>query len=229
MSNNRPNTDAPIVHVIDDDGAFLTAVSRLLRASGYQVKTFSSAGDFLVQLGQGARGCVVTDLQLPEMNGLELQAALAESGHALPVVFLSGKGDIPSTVLAMQGGAEDFLEKLASKERLLGAVQRALNRDTAGRETGYQRRKLQDRFDCLTRRELEVLEHVVRGQLNKQIAAALGISERTVKAHRSAITSKMGVRSVAELTRLTLNANLFAHAPDAAIRGQAGCWGDSSK
>ena len=143
------------------------------------------------------------------MNGLELQAALARSRDPLPIVFLTGHGDIPSSVRAMRDGAEDFLEKSAPKEQLLAAVQRALARDTRERESRARQRELHARFDTLTKRELEVLSHVVRGRLNKQIAGDLGIHERTVKLHRTAITTKLRVQSVAELTRLVDEAGLF--------------------
>jgi FixJ family two-component response regulator len=146
---------------------------------------------------------------MPGMNGLELQLALAQSPNPLPILFLTGHGDIPSSVRAMREGAEDFLEKRAPKAALLGAVQRALARDAREREGRAQRRELRARFEGLTRRELEVLGHVVRGRLNKQIAGDLGIHERTVKLHRTAITTKLQVQSVAELTRLAHEAGLL--------------------
>ena len=205
----------PTVHIVDDDAPFLTATSRLLRASGFAVRTFASAAEFLAQCeAEDAPGCVLADVQMPGMDGLELQAALARSPNPLPILFLTGHGDIPSSVRAMREGAEDFLEKRAPKEELLGAVQRALARDAREREARARRRALQARFDALTKRELEVLGHVVRGRLNKQIAGDLGIHERTVKLHRTAITTKLQVQSVAELTRLADEAGVFgASAP----------------
>jgi two-component system response regulator FixJ len=200
----------PTVHIVDDDAFFLTATSRLLRACGFAVRTFASAGEFLAtRKDEDAPGCVLADLQMPGMNGLELQAALARAQNPLPILFLTGHGDIPSSVRAMRDGAEDFLEKRAPKEQLLGAVQRALARDAREREARARQRELRARFDALTKREVEVLGHVVRGRLNKQIAGDLGIHERTVKLHRTAITTKLGVQSVAELTRLTDEAGLF--------------------
>jgi two-component system response regulator FixJ len=199
----------PVVHVIDDDAAFLIAISRLLRASNFQVKAFFSAKEFLGQLAANTPGCVLADLNMPEMNGLELQAALARAQHAIPVVFLTGQGDIPSSVSAMRDGAEDYLEKLAPKNKLIDAVRRALARDARQREAQTQRKELCGLFDLLTEREREVLGHVVQGKLNKHIASDLGINERTVKAHRTAITTKLGVPSVAELTRLSLTAGIF--------------------
>ena len=144
------------------------------------------------------------------MTGLGLQAALAQTRNPLPILFLSGHGDIASTVRAMRGGAEDFLEKRAPKEELLDAVRRALARDALEREVRVHQRALRARFDALTQREREVLGHVVRGRLNKQIAGDLGIHERTVKLHRTAITTKLGVRSPAELTRLVQEAGVLA-------------------
>jgi two-component system response regulator FixJ len=200
----------PTVHIVDDDASFLAATSRLLRASGFAVRTFASAAEFLAtRKDEDAPGCVLADVQMPGMNGLELQAALARAQNPLPILFLTGHGDIPSSVRAMRDGAEDFLEKRAPKEQLLGAVQRALARDAREREARARQRELRARFDALTKRELEVLGHVVRGRLNKQIAGDLGIHERTVKLHRTAITTKLGVQSVAELTRLTDEAGLF--------------------
>jgi len=200
---------APIIHVIDDDASFLTAISRLLRANGFSVKTYSSGDEFLTQRNADAPGCVLVDLRMPQMNGLDLQSALAQAPTPLPILFLTGHGDIPSSVRAMRGGAEDFLEKRAPKERLLEAVTRALGRDSRERGARERLRELRARFDTLTEREHEVLSHVVRGRLNKQIAGDLDIHERTVKLHRTAITTKLKVQSVAELTRLTQEAGIF--------------------
>ncbi|MCW1924470.1 response regulator [Luteolibacter arcticus] len=201
------------VHVVDDDASFLRATARLLRASGFTVKTFAAAADFLAAHGEESAGCVVADLHMPEMNGLGLQAELARRGNPLPVLFLSGAGDIPSTVRAMREGAEDFLEKRAEKEELVEAVKRALSRDALERNHRCRKRALRARFATLSGREMEVLGHVVRGQLNKQIADRLGIHERTVKLHRTAITTKLGVPSVAELTLLAQEAEAFPVSP----------------
>jgi two-component system response regulator FixJ len=200
----------PVVHIVDDDASFLAATSRLLRASGFAVKTFASATALLAQREDDAPGCVLADVRMPGMNGLELQSALAQSRNPLPILFLTGHGDIPSSVSAMRDGAEDFLEKRAPKAQLLGAVRRALARDARERESRARQREVRARFDALTPREFEVLGHVVRGKLNKQIAGDLGIHERTVKLHRTAITTKLRVQSVAELTRLTDEAGFFA-------------------
>jgi FixJ family two-component response regulator len=191
----------PIVRVVDDDGSYVRALSRLLIARGYQVTSYASGAELLAQLSSEPRGCVVMDLDMPGMDGLELQSELARRGVRLPVVFLTGAADIPSSVSAMRGGAVDFLEKRAPSEQLTAAVERALASDR-------EQREVRERFAGLTERELEVLRHVLRGRMNKQIAADLGIHERTVKLHRTAVTSKVGVRSVAELATLARDAGL---------------------
>lgn len=194
------------VHLIDDDASFLRSLTRLLSASGYSVVAHRSAEDFLGTLGRGARGCVISDLRMPGMDGIALQEALLQKGSPLPIVFLTGHGDIPITVQAMRRGAEDFLTKQAPKQQVLAAVDRALARDQ--KESGERARRdaLRQRLDTLTTRECEVLRGVLRGCLNKQIAFDLGIQERTVKHHRANVTSKLGVNSVAELTRLAQDA-----------------------
>jgi len=211
---------SPVVHVVDDDVSFLTAISRLLRAHGYTVKTYSSARAFLTQRDPEAPGCVLADLQMPEMDGLHLQSALADNPNPIPILFLTGHGDIPSSVQAMRGGAEDFLQKRAPKEKVLDAVTRALARDSREREARERQRELRARFAMLTERELEVLAHVVQGQPNKQIGWNLGIHERTVKLHRTAITTKLKVQSVAELTRLTQEAGIFPPTDHTFPKGQ---------
>lgn len=201
---------APVVRIVDDDVSFLKAVARMLRASGFVVKTFASAVEFLARPELDVPGCVLVDLQMPGLSGRDLQEALAKAGHLLPVIFLSGHGDIPTTVQVMRGGAEDFLTKLAPKEELIDAVKRALTRDASERAERARLVALRAPFAALTPRELEVLKHVVRGRLNKQIAYDLGIHERTVKLHRTAITTKLGVHSTAELTKLWIEVGLEA-------------------
>lgn len=196
---NRPDR---AVHLVDDDSSFRTATERLLRACGFQVRTFGSAAALLSQMSADTRGCVIADLRMPGVNGLDLQDALARSCPGLPIVFLSGQGDIASTVRAMRGGAEDFLEKRCSKEQIVDAVNRALARDAGAHAQRARVLALRAAFDALTAREREVLAHVVRGRRNKQIAADLGIHERTVKLHRTAITTKLNVQSAVELARL---------------------------
>jgi len=198
----------PTVHVVDDDGPFLLAMSRLLRASGFTVKTYVSAVDFLADREEDVPGCVVVDLRMPEVGGLDLQAALARARHPLPLLFLTGHADTVSTVQAMRGGAEDFLEKRAPKEQLLDAVQRALARDARERAERSRQDEVRQRFETISPREREVLGLVLQGRLNKQIAGDLGIHERTVKVHRKSIMTKLGVRSVAALTRLAQEAGM---------------------
>jgi len=190
------------VHIVDDDPSFRTAVERLLRATGHVVQTYASAVEFLKHPASDRPGCVVLDLRMPGPDGLELQAALAAADNPLPVVFLTGHGDIPTSVRAMRGGAVDFLTKPVKKEALFEAVQRALAQDASARTERARLRALRERYHTLTPREREVLAHVVAGQLNKQIAGDLGTCERTVKAHRAAIVRKLAVKSVAALVRL---------------------------
>lgn len=195
--NNSPAT----IYLVDDDASFLTAVSRLLRAGGYAVQIFSSSAEFLQRPAGETLGCVVLDLHMPGAGGLELQTALAEADDPMPVIFLTGHGDIPTSVRAMRQGAVDFLTKPVKKEPLFEAVGRALARNVAERERRACLRALQERYDTLTPREREVLAHVIAGQLNKQIAGDLHTCERTIKAHRAAIMNKLSLQSVAELVR----------------------------
>lgn len=192
------------VFIVDDDPSVLASVERLLRASGYAVVSFSSASDFLAQRPPQAKGCVVADLQMPGMDGLAMQEALAQSAAPMPVVFWSGRGDIPASVRAMRNGAEDFLSKTAPKEDLFAAIERALARDDLERVERARTSELRARFARLTPRENEVLAHVLRGKLNKQIAASLGIDERSVKRHRTSLMRKLSVSSVVDLTRIAI-------------------------
>jgi two-component system, LuxR family, response regulator FixJ len=205
-------TSAPrsgTIFIVDDDPSFLKSMSRLLSAVGYTVWPFESAAEFLKQLTPDMSGCVVADLQMPGMDGLKLQEALRKTANPLPVIFLTGQGDIPTTVSAMRSGAEDFLTKRAPKELVLAAIERALERDVQEQQQRGHLRLLRHRFDELSDRELEVLGHVVKGKMNKEIAADLNINERTVKLHRTNITRKLKVQSVVELSRLAHEAGLF--------------------
>jgi FixJ family two-component response regulator len=197
------------VYIVDDDAACGTAVRRLLRAAGIEAQAFDSGAALLADLPPNAHGCVVADLRMPGLDGLALQEALASAGSPLPVVFLSGHADIPSTVRAMRQGAVDFLEKSAPGEVLIAAVKRALARDAAEKAERERTDELRKRFEALTPREREVLGCVVRGLMNKQIAAELGIHERTVKLHRTAVKTKVGAHSTATLAVLTREAGLF--------------------
>jgi len=203
-----PGDAPPTVFVVDDDVSFARGLGRMLRASGYTVRCFTSAADFLKHRPAGAAGCVIADLKMPGLDGMSLQHALTESGDALPIVFLTGHGDIPTSVTAMRRGAEDFLTKTTPRDQLLGAIERALARDARERRARARRRGLQAQFSGLTPREREVLAHVLRGQLNKQIAGDLGISERSIKRHRTSLMAKLGVTSMAALTRLAVEAGI---------------------
>lgn len=200
----------PILHVVDDDESFLRSMSRLLQAAGYVVRTYDSVADFAAKVDAEQPGCVLTDLQMPGRSGLELQDMVAEFPNPLPVVFITGRGDIPTSVRAMRRGAEDFLTKRSPKAALMEAVARALERDADARASRERRRGARERFDALSPRERAVLAGVVRGQLNKQIAKSLGLAERTVKFHRTACTRKLGVSSAAQLAILVREAGLTA-------------------
>ena len=197
-----------IVHVVDDDAQYRTALTRLLTAAGFDVRKFASSAELLAAVSTQQPGCVVADLRMPGLNGLELQESFAKCGVVMPFVFLTAYGDLRSAVSAMQQGAVDFLDKSAPKEELLAAIRRALERDEAARAANEQQQRLRQRFAALTQRENEVLRFVVSGKMNKQIAAALGIHERTVKLHRQAINAKVGARSVAQLATLVRDAQL---------------------
>jgi len=194
-------TTEPLIRIVDDDAAFRLAVGRLLRLSGYEVRAFRSAGDFLMKEDGLRPGCVLLDVRMPGPSGLELQEALARYADSLPIVFLTGHGDIPLSVRAIKAGAVDFLTKPVRKETLLAAIRAALARDAGSRAARDETRSLRDRYERLSEREREVLAHVVAGRLNKQIAAAIGVSERTVKSHRSRVMEKMHASSVADLVR----------------------------
>lgn len=192
------------VYIVDDDPSFLKGIERLLRSSGYKTQCFESVGEFLLGRPRTAGGCVLTDLRMPDKDGLALQAALAQSDDPLTVVFLTGQGDLPSSVAAMRHGAEDFLAKTAPKEAVIAAVERALARTDSAFEARSREQALQARFATLTPRERQVLSDVVIGRRNKEIAALMGIDERSVKRHRTNLTRKLGVNSVAELVRLAI-------------------------
>jgi FixJ family two-component response regulator len=198
------------VFIVDDDDSFLRSIERLLRSAGYATECFSSAEEFLVQRPSGAAGCILADLQMPGMDGMALQATLAQSADPLPIVFLTGHGDIPISVEAMRQGAEDFLVKTAPKELVIAAIERALARNARERSALAHRQRLQSRFEKLTPREHEVLSHVMQGKRNKGIADDLGIDERSVKRHRTNLMRKLGVTSVAELVQLAVESGMAA-------------------
>ena len=189
------------VSIVDDDALVLRSLGRLLHSAGFAVETFSSPHEFLRRWSENPPGCVVMDLSMPGLSGLELQRALVEGADAPPVVFITGAGDIPSTVQAMKAGAVDFLTKPLDEARLIGAVRIALQRDRSARERRAGHASITARLVTLTPREREVLVGVVAGKLNKQIAAELGTAEKTIKVHRARMMRKMQVDSLAELVR----------------------------
>jgi FixJ family two-component response regulator len=193
----------PTVFVVDDYAPGRRSISRLLRAAGFAVTAFASAQEFLAQYDPETPGCLVLDLAMPEVSGLELQGILADKGSLLPIIFLTAHGDIPKSVQAMKRGATDFLTKPVNDEDLLAAVRAAIEKHRALRREQTELSEIRARLATLTPREREVLEYVVAGKLNKQIAGELGTVEQTVKIHRAHVMQKMRVQSVAELVRLT--------------------------
>ena len=191
-----------IVHVVDDDASWRVSVQRLLTAAGYRVALYASAEQFLESAVPDSPSCVLLDMRMPGLTGLQLQQALAELRRKVSVIFVSGHGDIPTTVLAMKGGAEDFLAKPVDTEVLLRAVEQALARDREARGRREQLDVLRERVDSLTPAERKVFNLVVRGRLNKQIAAELGTAERTVKWHRHNLMQRLQLQSLAELVSL---------------------------
>ena len=189
---------SPIIHVVDDDPSFRKGLARLLKASGYQVAVYESGNQLLQNPPSGDPGCIVLDMRMSGMSGLEVQEHLSKLDSILPIVFLTGHGDIPTSVKAIKGGAEDFLTKPVSKTRLLQCVERALERYARRREQYDRLSTLRHLVSALTPRESAVFAGVIRGKLNKQIAYDLGTAERTVKAHRQSIMKKLNVRSAAE-------------------------------
>lgn len=195
--------DAPVVYIVDDQPSFRAAMTRMLRAAGYRARPFETAENLLEELPSLERGCILLDVRMPGLSGPELQDGLAQRGCDLPIIFMTGHVDIPTTVRAIKAGAEDFLVKPAPQDVVVAAIERALRRFDDCRAQATKLRQLRARFDVLTPREQEVLGLVVKGMLNKQIAFRLGTSERTIKAHRHSITQKLAVRSVAELVSMT--------------------------
>ena len=201
-------TTHPVIHVIDDDASMREALDRQLTALGFEVRQYASAGEFLLVWPVDTPGCLLLDVRMPGPSGLDLQIALGQRPDAPPVVFLTGYGDIPMSVLAIRRGAVDFLTKPVERETLVAAVNAALERDAERRASKRALREVRDSFDTLTERERMVFEQVVAGRLNKQIANRLSICERTVKAHRAHVMEKMRVHSVAELVQRAVQLEL---------------------
>jgi FixJ family two-component response regulator len=194
--------------LVDDDPAVLKAITRLLNAAGYRTKSYSSPQEFLSAHDPSIPGCAIIDLVMSELDGLHLQQALLETGSERPIIFLSGKGDVSTSVRAMKAGAVDFLTKPVKREALFSAVVRAAKVDALSRQKRDESKSIGDRLSTLTHREREVLEYVIAGRLNKQIAASLGTVEKTVKVHRGRMMAKLGVKSVADLVRLADKAGI---------------------
>jgi FixJ family two-component response regulator len=207
---------SPTIHIVDDDGSFRTSVARFLEGSGFRVAAYASGDEILTAVHLDEPGCVLLDLMMPDVDGLELQKRLAEKAPHLPVLFLTGQGDIDAAVEAMKAGAEDFIEKLAPVERLVAAVSHALSRSEKRRAEHDRILSLQSLVATLTERESQVFGMVVRGKRNKQIAYEIGTSERTVKAHRQKIMEKLGARSLAEVVSIANELGL----PNALVRNQ---------
>jgi FixJ family two-component response regulator len=197
-----------VIFLVDDDLGVLKALTRMLSTHGYEVRAFSSSTEFLAQHDRSIPGCAIFDLSMPHLDGIELQAALKAGGVARPVIFITGVGDIPVTVQAMKAGAVDFLTKPVKSRQLLAAVALAAEKEAQALELRSELAAIDDRISRLTPREREVLTHVIAGRLNKQIAADLGTAEKTIKLHRGRVMHKMGVRSVADLVRISERAGI---------------------
>jgi FixJ family two-component response regulator len=201
-------TPLPTVFLVDDDAAVLKGLSRLLRSARLNPAAFSSPQAFLAQYDPHTPGCLVLDVAMPGLDGLQLQQALSAQGSELPIIFLTGHGDIPMSVRAMKRGAVDFLTKPVNDQDLFRAIHSALAKDRASRQARAELDDIRQRLATLTPREREVLEHVITGQLNKQIAGDLGAAEKTIKVHRGRVMQKMRVQSVAELVHLAERAGI---------------------
>ena len=205
-----PESEA-VVAIVDDDPWALDGLQRLIRSAGWRAKTFASAQEFLARPGAEKPTCLILDLQLPGLSGLDLQKRMADVGLEIPIVFLTGHGDIPASVRAMKAGAVEFLTKPVDEQKLLQAIEEAIERDRGSRQRRATMLELQRRYESLTTREQEVLRQVVSGLLNKQVAAELNITEFTVKFHRGHIMHKMRADSLADLVRMAESLGIRSH------------------
>jgi FixJ family two-component response regulator len=212
-SRTAPPAGAGQVFLVDDESSVRRSFTRLLRTAGFAVSSFGTAEEFLADAANETRGCVVADLRLPGLSGLELQDRVAERGLDLPIVFISGRADVGSGIQAMKGGAVDFLEKPVSDRDLIDAIRRALAEGERRRAQREERELLGARLSRLTPREREVCSLIVLGLLNKQVGAELGASEKTIKVHRARVMEKMEAGSLAELVRMSDKAGLRARLP----------------
>jgi FixJ family two-component response regulator len=194
--------EAAVVFVVDDDASVRKSLSRLISEAGYTVQTFASAREFLARPPSAGPSCVVLDVRMPGLNGLDLQHTLASAAHEIPIIFITGHGDISMSVKAMKAGAVDFLTKPFAGKELLGAIERAVAKDTRDIRAEARTDEIRERVKLLTPRESQVFALVVTGMLNKQIAAELGVGEKTIKVHRARVMDKMRAGSLAELVRL---------------------------
>jgi len=204
------NTGDAVVYVVDDDASVRKAVTRTLKSFGWPVVTFETASEFLDHQRADVPSCLILDVKMPGVSGIELQEQLAAHGVDLPIVFMSGHGDIPMSVKAMKAGAVDFLPKPADEQQLLETVQQALKRHANQRQEAAALHEFRQRVDSLTKREFQVMALVISGMLNKQIASQMNITEYTVKVHRGRVMEKTGVGSFAELVRLCERSGLSA-------------------
>lgn len=207
---SAPIDPQPRVFIVDDDDSVRSGLEEFLASHGFETESFSSAESFIERLPIDAAGCIVLDIEMPGMSGMDLQTELASRGCQMPIVFLTAHGTIPDTVTAIKAGAEDFLPKMADEEELVGAVRRAIQRSVGTLE---QQRRISYLVRCaasLTAREREVCEHLIAGWLSKQIARQLDISERTVKAHKASVMQKFQVDSIAQLVILATQAGITA-------------------
>ncbi len=209
----------PIVHILDDDQPIVVALGRMLQGEGFEIRQWTSAFEFLSSHDAEVPGCLVTDVMMPQMSGLELQRALLASGSDRPIVFITGQGDIPMSVQAMKAGAVSFLSKPVRRADLVAAVHEAIGKDQAIRTLQNERRSIRERLESLTPRERQVLDLVTTGMLNKQIAAELGAAEKTIKVHRGRVMGKMQVRSAAALVNLLSRETFLGQHP--AFQGQS--------
>ncbi len=201
------------VFVIDDDESVLKALSRLIRSVGFEVETFPSAGDFLNQRLPDCPSCAVLDVRMPGLSGFDLQEKLKQVGVEIPIIFITGHGDVPMSVRAMKAGAVDFLQKPFNDQELLDAIQRAVSFDQQERRERTEKAEIQDRIDSLTPREKQVLALVVTGMLNKQIGAELGATEKTIKVHRARVMEKMQAASLPDLVRIAEKVGIHGSKP----------------
>jgi len=216
------NPMGSLVHIVDDDSLFRHATARLLRLHGYEVAEYPSADQFLAQVCAGAEvGCILLDVSLPGLSGPALQRRLVEIGSPFPIVFLTGHGDIPTTVTAIKSGAEDFLTKPVAGQALLESIGRAIARHDTESKHQQRMRDAHALLETLTPRERQVFDFIVRGRMNKQTAYALGITERTIKAHRHRIFEKLGARTIADLVSLAERLGILSEQADADLSSSA--------